>query len=99
MDNGYCMVARPTLAQRFWRWLGFGKYDGPELPARCINWPGWAATTVIVQVSPLDRLRLLLLGRMRVHLRQASPQPIEDVITAAAVQIVSPVDGEWRAPQ
>lgn len=97
-SNARAMVYKASWGERFWRWAGWhGQY--PELPPEVDKWPGWAATTVRIQLSIGDRLRLLINGRMRLRLRHAADVQFNEMVMASSLELVSPVDREWKAPQ
>lgn len=54
---------RPTLAERFARLLGF-KYRQGEEPSDIDALPGWAQTRIGLRFTVLDRVRLLVTGRL-----------------------------------
>jgi len=57
---------KPTLKQRFWRALGFHFHLGEE-PEGIDRLPGWMKTEISLNFGWIDRLRLLMTGRLRVH--------------------------------
>lgn len=69
--GGYSVYA-PTLSQRAWRALGF-RYHLGEAPKDTDNMEGWMCTETRMQFSFLDRLRLLLTGRLYIRLIQHLP--------------------------
>jgi len=87
-ENG-CMVYKPTLVERFWRWAGY-RYHLQELPEDSNNMPGWAMTHIRVNFSLADRLRLLISGRVQFDVRQAMSAEVESVISATSISIRQP---------
>lgn len=87
-QNG-CQVYRPTLAERFWRKVGY-RYHLTDLPEDAGAMPGWAMTNVRLTLSFTDRVRLLLTGRIRLDVRQAMDVSVETVISATSLQILYP---------
>jgi hypothetical protein len=74
--NHGCYYSPPTLNQRFWRAMGFCYHYGEE-PADCEALSGCMMTDIRLHFSFLDRLRLLLTGRLYVAsiVRTDSPSP------------------------
>lgn len=61
------MFHKPTIRERFWRALGFRYHLGDE-PEGVERLEGWMRTDIRLDFSILDRLRLLLTGRLFVAL-------------------------------
>lgn len=59
------MFHNPTLSERFWRSLGFRYHLGDE-PEGADSLEGWMRTDIRLEFSIVDRLRLLLTGRLLV---------------------------------
>lgn len=55
--------AMPTFAQRFWRRLGFHYHLGDE-PEGNEMLPGWMRTDMRIHFGWVDRLRILVSGRL-----------------------------------
>jgi hypothetical protein len=55
----------PTLAERFWRKLGYRYHLGDE-PEGTDGMPGWMSHGVHLRFGFADRLRLLITGRLHV---------------------------------
>lgn len=53
----------PTIRQRVWRFVGFRYHLGHE-PEDTDGLDGWAFTTIRLNFSWMDRLRLFLTGRL-----------------------------------
>jgi hypothetical protein len=66
----------PTLRQRFWRAMGF-RYHHSDDPPDADLLQGWMCTDMGLHFGLLDRLRLLVSGRLRissiVHMDTPSP--------------------------
>ena len=90
--ENFCMVHVPTRAERFWRMLGF-RYHLSELPDGVeTEHPGWMMTVNRLDFSLADRFRLLLTGRLTVHLRQAPNVPVDSCVNALSWKIHPPGD-------
>jgi hypothetical protein len=93
-----CVVYTPSANERFWRALGFRTQEGPPLEAWNADsredLQGWAMTHVNVHLSGLDRLRLLLTGRLHLTVRHVSSKPIVDLRSTTDFRIGYP--GERR---
>lgn len=61
-----CNVYKPTLADRFWRKLGYAYHLGDD-PDDIDQLPGWTRTDIGLDFGIGDRLRLLLTGKLRLH--------------------------------
>lgn len=74
--GGGCFYAAPTLRQKFWRACGFRYHLGDDPPDSDLL-QGWMRTDMGMNFSWLDRLRILLTGRLRissiVHFDTPSP--------------------------
>lgn len=70
------MFQKPTLLRRFWRSLGFRYHLGDE-PDGINTLDGWMRTDMRLEFGVVDRLRLLLTGRLFVasivHMDTPSP--------------------------
>lgn len=86
-QNGY-MVYCPTLAERCWRKAGW-HYQLQDLPDDAPT-EGWAMTHVRLNLSFVDRLRLLMTGRLCLDVRQAFNTPVDTVVSATSLQILHP---------
>lgn len=78
--NGY-MVYRPSLAERFWRKLGYRYHLGDE-PEGTDGLPGWMCHGVRLRFSFGDRVRLLVTGRLHVKSTLSFDTPSPTVIKA-----------------
>ncbi len=65
--GNYAVIYVPTLRERLWRRVGFRFHLGDE-PEGTETFPGWMRTNIRLDFGWLDRLRLLLTGRLRVTL-------------------------------
>lgn len=63
---------RPTLPQRIWRAFGFRYHLGTE-PEGTETLTGWMCTETRMHFGFLDRLRLLISGRLHIKLVQHTP--------------------------
>ena len=70
--DGYAVHHVPTLSERMWRKLGFRYHLGEE-PEGFEKLEGWMCTRCCMDFSILDRLRLLLTGRLHIQLTQYTP--------------------------
>lgn len=87
-QQNFASVYRPTLAERFWRKMGF-RYHLQDLPEDAPT-EGWAVTHIRLNVLAMDRFRLLMTGRMRLDVRQAFNTPVDTVVSASSLQILYP---------
>jgi len=76
-----CFFAMPTRAQRFWRWCGFRFHLGNDVAADdYVGWKGWMQTRSGLHFGFMDRLRILVSGRLHLqhtfHLDTPSPDKI-----------------------
>ena len=90
IESGY-QIYTPTLAQRFWRALGF-RYHHKDLECDEVAFPGWMKTRVNFDFSMLDRLRLLLTGRLRIDLEQRPNVMVDECRNAASYRICYPFE-------
>lgn len=67
--------ARPTAAQRIARALGFRFLLGED-PAGVEQLPGWAKSEVRLRLTFLDRVRVLLSGKIDISLTHYADQQI-----------------------
>ena len=87
-------IYKPTLRQRFFRWLGF-RYHRVDLPDNIeATMPGWMMTTCRVHFDFADRLRLLLTGKLHIDIRQATSQQVDSAVNTTSFEIIPP----WRNP-
>lgn len=70
------MCSTPTLAQRFWRAVGFRYHLGEE-PEGADKLPGWMRTDMHIHFGIADRLRLLISGKLFIAsiVSHSSPDP------------------------
>jgi hypothetical protein len=73
VEHGY-MEYRPTWRERLWRRLGYRYHLGTE-PLEVDGLPGWMCTETRLHFSPMDRLRLLISGRL--HLKSIQYLPVK----------------------
>lgn len=67
----------PSLRERVWRRIGFRFHLGAEPPGVEV-WPGWARTELRMSFGVLDRIRLLLTGRLHISLTTYADTPINN---------------------
>ncbi len=81
VDHGgnFAMEYQPTLAERFWRKIGFQYHLGNE-PEDVDAMLGWQCTVTRLELSFLDRLRLLTTGRIILKTVQHTDTPSPEVI-------------------
>lgn len=70
--GGYAMSYAPTKSERLWRAFGYRYHHGEEQDD-IDALEGWMCTVTRMQFSLADRLRLLLTGRLHIHLVQHLP--------------------------
>lgn len=80
----------PTLRERFWRWAGFRYHLGEE-PEDIDSLEGWMRTDMRIDFSIVDRLRLLVTGRLRIS-------SIVHTDTPSALICKSRMDWHIKAP-
>lgn len=66
----------PTLSERAWKALGFRYHHGEE-PEGSENLEGWMCTDTRMHFGFLDRLRLLLTGRLRFRIVHHMPVTVD----------------------
>lgn len=91
MAKGYYNVnvgASPTIAQRFWRWLGF-RSRVPEDHPEGEKMPGWIMTGVVIVPSIGDRLRFLICGHAHVRIRTYTSAPV-DAVSSSSFEVAHP---------
>lgn len=74
--QGQAMIYVPTLGDRMARLLGFQHQHGDE-PDGVETWPGWGRTELRIDVSFLDRVRLVFGGRLHVSLTHYADKPFD----------------------
>jgi hypothetical protein len=88
--NSSAMHHTPTIAERFWRRLGFN-YVRNDLPENIeATHPGWMITNANFRFNWGDRIRLLFSGRLDVEIRQATTQQIDESVNAVSHHIKPP---------
>jgi hypothetical protein len=95
--EGQVFSAQPTLAQRFWRRVGFRYHLGDE-PEGAETLPGWMRTDMHLHFGWRDRLRILISGKLFVASILSTDTPSPHIVKSRIDwRILSP--GEpWRAP-
>ena len=79
----------PTWRERMWRRLGFRYHLGDE-PSGADTMTGWMASTVNFHFGVLDRVRLLMTGRLHIKIVQHT--------TVQCDESKNRVDWQIRAP-
>jgi hypothetical protein len=85
------MMHAPTVRERFWRALGFRYRLGDE-PEGIEKMKGWMQTRSRIDFSLLDRLRLLLTGRLSIILTQHTDSEVASCVNRLDFQIKAPGD-------
>lgn len=93
-QTGFYMTRTPTLSERFWRRAGFRYHLGDE-PEGTDGMPGWMCHGVRMKFGIVDRLRLLLTGRLHVKSVMHTDVPSANVVkTRIDWEIIRP-GGDW----
>lgn len=92
-ENTFAMVASPSWRHKLGQMLGY-RYHHPDVDAneKAAIMPGWWRTDIHVRLSFLDRIRILVSGRMLVITQNRGSQSVDHVISDSAVSIISPFD-------
>lgn len=92
-ENTFAMVALPSWRHKISLWLGY-RFHYPDVDQNeaAARMPGWWRTDIHIHISFLDRLRLLVSGRMLVRTENRGSQPVDHVISDSAVSVISPFD-------
>ena len=88
IENGI-QVYTPSLTERLWRALGYRSHR-PEMSEDGEKLPFWIMTNTHVNMSILDRIRLLVSGKMIVRTETRTDVPVAITITASSVEIERP---------
>lgn len=80
---------KPSRTERFWRALGYCSHR-PVMSEEGEKLPFWIMTNVNVNMSILDRIRLLISGKMIVRTETRTDVPVATTITASSVEIERP---------
>lgn len=83
------MMHVPTRRERFWTAMGFHYHLGEE-PEGTEKMTGWMQTTATFDFSILDRLRLLLTGRLKVVLSIHTDGKVDNAISRVDYIIKAP---------
>jgi hypothetical protein len=80
MENSqaYCVEYKPSLAEKIWRKLGFRSHLGEYEPDE--PWTGWMRSESGLNFDWRDRIRILISGRLNVHLTYHFDTPSPDKI-------------------
>ena len=93
---GGAFYARPPLRERIVRSLGFGRCSSPRFDEISDDDPNWAAATLqvstIVNLDWLDRLRLLIGGRLLVEASVKTDVIVRHSMARSNVGVLSPFD-------
>lgn len=84
----------PSLATRFWGWLGFGRPippDTEEIEIRLAA-KGWIGSTHVLNFDFGDRVRILFGGRAIVIARTVLDTPVGNAETVSTVGVLRPDD-------
>src|ERR1700678_644925 len=84
----------PTFKEKFWRRLGFQFHLGEE-PKDVDNLPGWMQSRIRFNFSWSDRFRLLLTGKLSVHLTSYFDTPAPSIVKNRTDFNIIPPAGEW----
>lgn len=93
-QNQAC-YALPTLAQRFWRSAGFRYHLGDE-PEGSEMLPGWMRTDMHMRFGWLDRLRILISGKLFIASILSTDMPSPHVVKSRMDWRILPPGEPWR---
>lgn len=85
----FASIYRPTFAERVAKRLGFNFRLGEE-PDGVDAYPGWARTELRLDFSLMDRLRLLVTGRLRVSLTHYTDKQFDTMKTRTDLRFPAP---------
>jgi hypothetical protein len=93
--NGGCFYAeyKPTLSERFWRAMGFKRayVHAPNFMEEVEGFVSGSITTnVICHMGWLDRLRLLVSGKMIVALATMTNVTVDRAVTVSECGVLPP---------
>jgi hypothetical protein len=93
--GGGCFYSMPTRRERFWRWAGF-RYHHDDDPEGCETLQGWMRTDMYLGFGWIDRLRILISGRLFIAsvVHTDTPSPIV-CKTRMDWHILAPGDPHW----
>lgn len=95
MENDRAMCSTPTLAQRFWRAMGFVYHLGEE-PEDAEALPGWMRTDMRMHFGIVDRLRLLMTGKLFIASIVSTDTPSPTICKSRMDwRIVAPCEPRW----
>lgn len=91
--GAYC--AKQSLRSRIWRALGFGMNNSMDMTDwRCEEEPGFApgalVTDTVVHLDFLDRLRVLVGGRLRIEVSTKTDVLVKKSKSMSAVGVMPP---------
>jgi hypothetical protein len=84
-----CHIYTPTIAERFWRAMGFRSHH-PETSETGEQLPFWIMTNVHLNVSILDRIRLLISGNAIVRVEVRTDVAVNKTESASSFEIERP---------
>lgn len=89
--NAFYSEYRPTVGERIVKWLGFRHAYQPR-PDETEEFPSYICTVTRINISFLDRMRILISGK--VHVETISQTDVE--VRAARSQSSTGVPWRWR---
>jgi hypothetical protein len=89
-EQNFAMISVPTLAERFWRRIGFGVIADPPTPPKAENMLGWAVSDTVICFSFSDRLRLLIGGRLRIWATHHTDTVVNEMVTTTRLTLPAP---------
>jgi hypothetical protein len=100
------MVYRPTLMQRLWRRLGFGRrwnealFDWRSADPQPGDWfaPGVLTTRTVVHIDWRDRLRILVSGRCEVTTYTRTDVGVDRVEARSQFSVLPPAKASLPSP-
>lgn len=88
-DCAFGQAYVPTRSERFWRALGF-RSAYQERPEETAEFPSYMVTDIRINVSLLDRLRILLSGKIHIESVHATDVAVHHAKTQTAVGVERP---------
>ena len=87
--NAFASEYVAPFDERFWRWLGF-HCAHQERPEETAEFPSYIVTDVHIGVSLLDRLRLLISGKLEVEVVTQTSVEVPHARSKSAVAVSRP---------
>jgi hypothetical protein len=84
-----CHIYTPTFAERFWRVMGYRSHR-PEMSETGEQLPFWIMTNVRLNVSFLDRIRLLISGKAIVRVEVRTDAAVARTESASSFEVERP---------